>query len=60
MGIAAPVWNMSRWASQPATAACSMFGRQRGEPRGVDYREDFPEASDNWLCRIVVANTGEE
>jgi len=38
----------------------AMCARQREESRGVHYRTDFPETSDNWRRHIVVTNTEQE
>ena len=37
-----------------------MSARQREESRGVHYRTDFPEPSENWQRHIVIARSGEE
>jgi L-aspartate oxidase len=38
----------------------AMSARQRQESRGVHYRTDFPETSEDWRRHIVVVNTGQE
>jgi len=38
----------------------AMCARQREESRGVHYRSDFPEPSDEWLRHIIVTNAGEQ
>ena len=38
----------------------TMSARQREESRGVHYRTDFPEISENWRRHIVVSNSGPE
>jgi L-aspartate oxidase len=38
----------------------AMCARQRTESRGVHYRLDYPESSENWRRHIIMSKSGEE